>query len=112
RGLTALAEDTPRNTGTGSLLLANSMIATPADHPVMHRLNEVLGNAMGALPEGPAWWTTGPLIFTLAARNGAVTIADSSFVVGKLPQNAPLEDAEAMTRESTATGLIIAWKSW
>ncbi len=112
RGLTALAEETPRNTGIGSLLLANSMIAAPAGHPVMQKLNDVLGDVMGALPEGPAWWTTGPLIFTLVARSGAVTIADSNFVAGELPQDALLSDAKAMAGKSTASGLLIAWKTW
>ena len=112
RGLTALAEDIPRNTGVGGLLLANSLIATPAGHPVMQRLNAVLGDVMAALPQGPAWWTTGPLIFTLAARGGSVTIADASFVVGSLPQDAKLSDVAALVEDPTATGLLIAWKSW
>lgn len=112
RGLTALAEDIPRNTGMGGLLLANSMIATPAGHPVMQRLNAVMGDVMRALPEGPPWWTTGPLIYTLAARGGAVTLADAGFVVGSLPQPTPLSEAVALAAETTATGLLIAWKSW
>ena len=112
RGLMALAEDIPRNTGFGGLLLANSMIAAPADHPVLRRLNAVLGDVMRTLPEGPAWWTTGPLIFTLAARGGAVTLADASFVVGSLPQNSPLSQAEALAADPATTGLLIAWKSW
>ncbi|MGI9395445.1 MAG: glycosyltransferase family 32 protein [Boseongicola sp.] len=112
RGLTALAEGTPRNTGIGSLLLANSMIAAPPDHPVMLRLNEVLGKVMSALPEGPAWWTTGPLIFTLAARNGAVTIADANFIVGSVPRNAPMSDVAAIAANPANSGLLIAWKSW
>jgi len=112
RGLTALAEDIPRNTGIGGLLLANSMIATPAGHPVMQRLTDVLCDAMSTLPEGPAWWTTGPLIFTLAARGGAVTIADASFVAGTLPHHAPLSDAVALAASPATSGLLIAWKSW
>ncbi len=112
RGLTALAEDIPRNTGMGGLLLANSLIAVPQGHPVMRRLNAVLGDVMRALPEGPAWWTTGPLIFTLAARGGAVTLADASFVAGSLPQQAPLSQVTALAADPATTGLLIAWKSW
>lgn len=112
RGLTALAEDVPRNTGIGGLLLANSFIAAPKGHPAMQRLNSVLDDVMKALPDGPAWWTTGPLIFTLVARSGAVTVADSNFVAGSLPQDALPGDIAAMAGDPAATGLLIAWKPW
>ncbi len=109
-GLTAMAEDTPRNTGQGGLLLANSFIATPPDHPAMHRLNASLGAALDALPDAPAWWSTGPLVFTLAARGGAVSIAPHSLVAGTLPRGAPFADVQAI--QHAAQGLLIAWKPW
>jgi inositol phosphorylceramide mannosyltransferase catalytic subunit len=109
-GLTAMAEDTPRQTGQGGLLLANSFIATPPDHPALHRLNTSLGAALAALPDAPAWWSTGPLVFTLAARGGAVSIAPPTIVAGQLPQGAPFADVQAM--RDAADGLLIAWKSW
>jgi inositol phosphorylceramide mannosyltransferase catalytic subunit len=109
-GLTALAEDTPRNTGLGGLLLANSFIATPPDHPAMHRLNAALPAALQALPDAPAWWSTGPLPFTLAARGGAVSIAPPTIIAGQLPQSAAFTDVQAL--RGAADGLLIAWKSW
>lgn len=111
-GLTALAEEVPRNTGIGGLLLANSLIATPARHPVMLRLNAVLGDVIRTLPEAPAWWATGPLIFTLIARSGAVTLADAGFVVGSLPRDASPSEIATLAADPAATGLLIAWKSW
>ena len=113
-GLTALAENTPRLTGMGGLLLANSFIATPADHPVLHRLNAALPKAIAALPGAPAWWSTGPLIFTLIALGGAVSLAAPSLVAGSLPRAAPAADMLAMRDRAVADdlGLLIAWKSW
>ncbi len=109
-GLTALAEDTPRNTGQGGLLLANSFIATPPDHPAMHRLTASLAASLAALPDAPAWWSTGPLVFTLAARGGAVSVAPHTFVAGSLPRGAPFADVATLQR--AAGGLLIAWKPW
>jgi inositol phosphorylceramide mannosyltransferase catalytic subunit len=113
-GLTAMAEDTPRQTGQGGLLLANSFIATPPDHPALHRLNASLAAALAALPDAPAWWSTGPLVFTLAARGGAVSIAPHTLVAGTLPRSAPFADVQAIQRASAATdnGLLIVWKPW
>jgi inositol phosphorylceramide mannosyltransferase catalytic subunit len=113
-GLTAMAEDTPRQTGQGGLLLANSFIATPPDHPAIHRLNASLGAALNALPDAPAWWSTGPLVFTLAARGGAVSIAPHTLVAGTLPRGAPFAEVQALQRHATSAsrGLLIAWKSW
>jgi mannosyltransferase OCH1-like enzyme len=111
-GLTALAEEVPRLTGQGGLLLANSFIATPPDHPAIHRLNAALPAALAALPDGPAWWSTGPLPFTLAARGGAVSIAPHHLVAGSLPRGAPLADVTAIRRAAASSGLLIAWKSW
>ena len=111
-GMTAFAEDIPRNTGKGSLLLANSFIATPASHPIMHRLNDVLGDVMATLPNGPAWWTTGPLIFTLIARAGSITLADANFVAGSLPQGTPQKEVDVIANDPKTDGLLIAWKSW
>jgi inositol phosphorylceramide mannosyltransferase catalytic subunit len=113
-GLTALAEDTPRMTGIGGLLLANSFIATPADHPALHRLNAALPASLAALPGGPAWWATGPLIFTLIARGGAVSLAAPSLVMGSLPRGAVEADVQALRNKAITEdgGLLIAWKSW
>ena len=76
-GLAATAEDIPRNTGKGGLLLGNSIIATPPQHPVFTRLSDILNDVMKELPNAPAWWATGPLIFTLVARGGSITLADA-----------------------------------
>jgi inositol phosphorylceramide mannosyltransferase catalytic subunit len=112
-GLTAMAEDTPRLTGQGGLLLANSFIAAPPGHPALHRLNASLGAALKALPDAPAWWSTGPLVFTLAARGGAVSIAPHTLVAGTLPRGAPFEDVQALQQGASADrGLLIAWKPW
>lgn len=113
-GLTALAEETPRQTGMGGLLLANSFIAAPPDHPALHRLNARLPEAIDLLPEAPAWWSTGPLVFTLAAFGGAVSLAAPSLVAGALPPTATEADLQSL-RERTQQadgGLLIAWKSW
>ncbi len=113
-GLTALAEDTPRMTGMGGLLLANSFIAAPADHPALHRLNAALPESIAALPGGPAWWSTGPLIFTLIARGGAVSLAAPTLFVGSLPRHAAPADLRALRSKAADQdgGLLIAWKSW
>ncbi len=113
-GLTAMAEDTPRNTGKGGLLLANSLIAAPAEHPVFTRINATLEQVMHLLPQAPAWWSTGPLIFTLMARGGSITLADADFVAGALPQNTTLTDVQAWCKNAQVqdSGLLLAWKSW
>lgn len=111
-GLTAIAEDIPRNTGIGGLLLANSFIAAPAGHPALQRLTTVLGEVMQAIPGAPAWWSTGPLIFTLIARAGAVSLAGAGLVVGTLPRGAPYAQVEALRADPESIGLLIAWKSW
>ena len=113
-GLVTMAEDIPRNTGKGGLLLANSMIATPPQHPVFARLVHVLNDVMKALPDAPAWWVSGPLIFTLMCRGGSVTLADADLVAGSLPQSTPLADVEQWCTDAQArdSGLFLAWKSW
>ncbi|MDZ4310579.1 MAG: glycosyltransferase [Cypionkella sp.] len=113
-GLTAWAESVPRHTGLGSLLLGNSFIATPPDHPALHRLNARLGQALDLLPEAPAWWSTGPLVFTLAARGGAVCVAPQTLIAGALPDRAAVAEVEALRARAMAMedGLLIAWKSW
>lgn len=113
-GLTAMAEDVPRKTGCGSVLFANSFLAAPAHHPVLIRLNAVLPAVIDAMPEAPAWWSTGPLVFTVVARGAAVTLAGASLVAGALPRGAPFADVEAACRAAEAldSGLLLAWKSW
>lgn len=113
-GMTVMAEDTPRLTGQGGLLLANSFIATPPDHPAVHRINASLAASLNALPGAPAWWSTGPLVFTLAARGGAVSVAPQSLVAANLLPGSPFADVQALRRRAVASdlGLMIAWKSW
>lgn len=112
RGLGAMAEDVPRDTGMGGLLLANSLIMAPPGHPVLNRLNAVLPQVLALMPDVPAWWSTGPLIFTLIARGGAVVLADAAMVVASLPRGAAFAAVEAARGQAAATGLLVAWKSW
>lgn len=113
-GMTVMAEDTPRLTGQGGLLLANSFIATPPGHPAVHRINASLAASLKALPDAPAWWSTGPLVFTLAARGGAVSVAPQSLVAANLPPGSPFAKVQALQMRAVASdlGLMIAWKSW
>ena len=113
-GIGGMAEDIPRNTGKGGLLLANSMIMAPPEHPVLRRLLDSLPNAMRTLPDAPAWWATGPLLFTLMCRGGAMTLADSDIVAGSLPQDTPLEEVINWCTDCQKNegGLLLSWKSW
>lgn len=113
-GLTAWAETVPRQTGVGGLLLGNSFIAVPPDHPALHRLNARLPQVLDLLPEAPAWWSTGPLVFTLAARGGAVSVAPQTLVAGVLADRAAVAEVEALRAQAlqAESGLLIAWKSW
>ena len=113
-GLAALAEKTPRDLGSGSVLLTNSLIAAPPGHPVFRHILDALPAAAAALPGAPAWWSTGPLLFTVVCRGGAVTVADAALVAGELPRRAPFADVEALceTAEREDGGLLVAWKSW
>lgn len=108
-GLSALPEDTPRITGRGPMLLTNALIAAPAGHPVMRALIRILPQAVAALPRGPAWWVTGPLIFTLLARLCPVGLAAHDIVAGHLPRSADGADLQRFRR---GAGLLIDWKSW
>lgn len=113
-GLCVFAEDTPRNTGAGATLFANSFIATPPGHPVFERLSQALPEIVAELGDVPAWWSTGPLVFTVLARSGPVTLAAASLVAGSMAADAPLEDVDARAGELEAleSGLLIAWKPW
>ena len=113
-GLTAMAETKPRNTGKGSLLLSNAMLLAPPAHPVFTRLLAALDEVVDALPDAPAWWATGPLIFTLMSRGGSITLADSAFLAGSLPQDTPLSDVDLWCRQAQQDdlGLLLLWKSW
>ncbi len=114
RGLLALTEDVPRLTSTGGLLLANSFIAAPPGHPVLAALLVALPRITELLPGGPAWWTTGPLPFTLVARRGTITLADAALVAATLPRMAPMAEVQALRGRAVAEdlGLLIGWKSW
>lgn len=113
-GLAALAEDTPRQTGLGSLLLTNSLIASPPGHPVFARMIEAMPKAMALLPDAPAWWSTGPLLMTVVFRGTSFTVPDSGFVAANLERGAPFAEVEAARDAALATdgGLLIGWKSW
>ncbi len=109
QGLSALAEDTPRVTGRGPVLLTNALISCPAGHPVMAALLRIMPQAVAQLPRAPAWWVTGPLVFTLLARLCPLGMAAHDIIAGRLPRRAP---AEALAQFHDAPGLLIDWKSW
>ncbi len=113
-GLITMPEDIPRKTGKGSTLLANSFIAAPASHPVFTRLLDALADITNELPKAPAWWSTGPLIYTLMCRGGSVTLADADIVAGKLPQDTPHVQVENWCEQTRRkdSGLLLAWRSW
>jgi mannosyltransferase OCH1-like enzyme len=114
-GLAALAEPAPRLTSAGSLLVSNALIAAPPQHPVFARLIAALPAVARALPDGPAWWVTGPLPFTLAARGGPMSLLDAGIVAAVLPRRAPMAEVDAVQARTVAEdgpGLLIGWKSW
>lgn len=110
RGLSVFAEEIPRNTGAGSTLFANSFIATPAGNPVFSRLCEALPSVIEDLGDAPAWWSTGPLIFTVVARSGPVSLAGAGFVAPSALVGASLSDVQVQAADTQ--GLLIAWKPW
>lgn len=115
RGLSALAEPSPRMVAGEGLLLSNAVIAAPARHPALEHLIATLPAFADRLPDAPAWWVTGPLPFTLAARLGPVTVLDSGLVADHLPRGAALGDAQAQAARCEAAngaGFLLAWKSW
>ncbi|QCL85779.1 mannosyltransferase [Agrobacterium pusense] len=113
-GLTAFDEKTPRNTGQGSMLLANSFIAAPAAHPVFRKMLAAFPDILEEMPRAPAWWSTGPLIFTVIARQGSISLAPAAFVAASVPDRTPFDTVDAIRRDlaKDAGGLLIAWKSW
>lgn len=113
-GLTVIPEDLPRNTGKGCTLLANSFIASPPHHLVFTRILASAGEITKQLPKAPAWWSTGPLLFTLMSRGGTVTLADADFVAGTLPPGTPLEEVTRWCElpENSDGGLLLAWRAW
>ena len=115
-GLIVMGEPVPRNLGWGSLLLFNSFIAAPAHHPVMERMISVIPDSRKRLPGAPAWWSTGPLLFTLIARNGPVELIDPAFVAVRFQPQTPFDDIELYCQhhsaENGANGLLIDWKEW
>jgi mannosyltransferase OCH1-like enzyme len=114
KGICAMAEDIPRNTGKGGLLLANSLIMAPPSHPVFARVLASLDDVNTTLPGAPAWWATGPLLFTLMCRGGSMTLIDSDIVAGSLPQETSKKDVETWccASEKRDGGLLLSWKSW
>lgn len=115
RGLSALAEPSPRLVAGDGLLLSNAVIAAPARHPALAHLIATLPAFAERLPDAPAWWVSGPLPFTLAARLGPVTVLDSGLVADQFPRGTALGDVQSHAARSEAAdgpGFLIAWKSW
>lgn len=116
QGLSVIAEPAPRLVAGDSLLLSNALIAAPAGHPALLHLIEVLPAVAARLPKSPAWWVTGPLSFTLAARRGPVTVLNAGLVAGGVARGAAaLPEAEALAGKAAARGdgsFLIAWKGW
>lgn len=113
-GLSVIAEKTPRDTGVGSVLLSNAFIAAPAAHPVFARIVEVLPEVLRAMPDAPAWWSTGPLLFTVVCRGGTVAIADAAIIAGTVAHDASEAMVERLCAEAVRSdgGLLLAWKPW
>ncbi|MBB4955760.1 mannosyltransferase OCH1-like enzyme [Agrobacterium vitis] len=113
-GLAALAEDIPRQTGVGSLLLTNSFLASPPGHPVFTRIIAAMPQAMAALPDAPAWWSTGPLLMTVVFRGTSFSLPDARFVAATLERKAPFAAVETVRADAMRDdgGLLIGWKSW
>ncbi len=112
-GLSAMAEATPRLTGSGSPFLNNSIIAAPKGHPAMAHLLETLPEVLVRIPKGPAWWVTGPLVFTLAARMGPVNVLDAALEAGMLTgDRAAVDAALADLRASGSPAYLAGWKPW
>ena len=113
RGLSAMPEETPRLTGVGSPFLNNSVIAAPPGHPVFSQLLGLLPEVVRRLPEGPAWWVTGPLVFTLAARAGPVGVLDAGLSApGVDGSRAEAEAAIAAKARSASPAFLLPWKPW
>ena len=113
-GLSVIAEKTPRDTGVGSVLLSNAFIAAPAAHPVFERILKVLPEVLREMPDAPAWWSTGPLLFTVVCRGGTVTIADGAIIAGMVANDASETMVERLCAEAVSRdgGLLLAWKPW
>lgn len=112
-GLSALAEAVPRLVAGEGLLLSNALIATPPGHPALARLRATLPEVATRLAGGPAWWVTGPLPFTLAARGGPVTVLDPGMVADNLARNTSLDQVQARAADlADGPGFLIAWKGW
>ncbi|MFG6080185.1 glycosyltransferase [Paracoccus litorisediminis] len=114
-GLSAIPEAGPRLVGGAGMLLANGTIATPPQHPAILWLLQVLPEFAARLPGTPAWWQTGPLPFTLAARRGPVNVLDIGLLGGSVPRGTPLAEVQAKAQELAAgpgAEFLLEWKSW
>jgi len=112
-GLSVIAEETPRLTGTGSPFLNNSVIAAPPEHPAFQTLLSALPEVARRLPKGPAWWNTGPLVFTLACRAGPVTVLDAQFAAPMFAgDRGAVEAAARALSEQGSPAALIGWKPW
>lgn len=112
-GLIAAAEPVPRVTGAGAAMFENAVIGCPPGHPAMTALLRAVPAAMAAIRRAPAWWVTGPLLFTLAARQGPVTLLPDRFWGPRLRAGAGLSERDRAVAEARARGsFTITWKSW
>lgn len=112
-GLSAMAEVTPRLSGVGSPFLNNSVIAAPVRHPVFDMLLDTLPQVVDRLPGAPAWWATGPLVFTLACRLGPVGVLDAGLDGGQV--SGTRADVMRRTEELRGAGspaFLCGWKPW
>ena len=114
-GLAVISEPHARLVAGASLLLSNALIAAPGGHPALKFLLATMPGFADRMPDAPAWWVTGPLAFTLAARRGPVTVLDAGLVAASLPRGSDLLAAQALAARCEAedeAGFLIAWKGW
>ena len=103
-----------RYTVRGEIAFGLENLGTPRDE-MAARVDEVaallriMPEAVRQLPRAPAWWVTGPLVFTLLARLCPLGVAAHDIIAGRLPRRAP---AEALGQFRDSSGLLIDWKSW
>lgn len=110
-GLMVMSERTVRLTGRGAVMLANNLIGAPKGHPAMTAVLRAADRAMQALPHAPAWWVTGPLIFTDVVRECPLTLLPDGIAAADItPETADPQAACAAARQAGA--LMLTWKRW
>ena len=114
-GLTAWAEDVPRQTGIGGLLLGNSFIAAPPDHPALHRLNRrACRRCWICCPKRRRGGPPGRWCSPWRRVAGRSAWRRRRLVAGVLPDRADYGcgGGAAGAGLQADGGLLIAWKSW